>query len=166
MPLDIPALQQIRAYTQSSLQECIATLSQAQGDAIQAIHQIHQRQAQTLADATGAPFETCLRAIQSAKGDPQQAHFYLRSVGYNMPSKGPSQEPIETLIYVSVNGPKPNWYPVTAIHLHGQCYRVRSENPDPEHLYWEFRAGDSVECEEHVFAEHETGLIAIKRCDH
>jgi hypothetical protein len=58
-----------------------------------------------------------------------------------------------------------SWCPVRAIHKYGDCYEITEENPDPEHIYWEFSTGDVVKCEEYTFAENEIGLVARAKCD-
>jgi hypothetical protein len=70
------------------------------------------------------------------------------------------------IIYVDVQGyPVKIWNPVQSTHMHDNCYRVLESSPDPEHEYWEFEDGDIVCCESHNFAEGETGLIAVAKCE-
>lgn len=72
-----------------------------------------------------------------------------------------------TLIYVneSTRIGTPSWHPIEAVHEHGDCYRIISLDPDPEHSYWEFSTDDVVRCESHKFAEGEFGLVARSKCE-
>lgn len=72
---------------------------------------------------------------------------------------------MEELIYVNVVGfPDGNLEPVKAIHVHGSCYRIVSENDDDEHFPWEFVTGQVVHCEKVAFYEDEYGLVAKSEC--
>ena len=71
------------------------------------------------------------------------------------------------IIYVDVNGyPEKCWYPVRALHRHGNCYQVL-ESCNDSYRYresWKFESGDVVRCESHEFYEGESGLIAVAKC--
>lgn len=72
---------------------------------------------------------------------------------------------MDQLIYVNVVGfPDGNLEPVKAVHVHGSCFRIIDVNDDDEHFPWEFVTGEVVICEDVVFYENESGLVAEHVC--
>src|SRR5690349_20318645 len=131
MRYDVVALNQIRAETQASLRSCLDALAQAEGDVAEAIACSREHQARLLAAQTGAAIDCCLHLIQMTRGDFDHAQRQLRLLKAS--SSGRADEG-SSQIYIFVSGyPEPVWCPVTAVHVHGQCYQIVSENPEPEH---------------------------------
>jgi hypothetical protein len=54
------------------------------------------------------------------------------------------------------------WYPVEANHVSDDLYLIIGENPDPEDLHWEFRAGMTVRCRQQKMGDGETHLVAFE----
>lgn len=55
------------------------------------------------------------------------------------------------------------WRPVEGVKVSETDYRVVSDISDPENQTWEFNTGDVVRCQNHVFADGATGLIAVEK---
>ena len=55
--------------------------------------------------------------------------------------------------------------PVDAEHLHGNLYKIVSENSDPENERWEFQTGDKVRCVRTRFEDGSVHLWAYAKMD-
>lgn len=55
------------------------------------------------------------------------------------------------------------WRPVNAEHVRVNIYRISTEL-DPKILdeVWEFRPGDVVFCDRHIFQDGSEGLVAVR----
>ena len=67
-------------------------------------------------------------------------------------------------LYVKLEQPPGGlWRPVEGVRVAANEFRIVSERSDPETQTWSFNAGDTVRCENHVFTDGSTGLVAVEK---
>jgi hypothetical protein len=63
------------------------------------------------------------------------------------------------VVYVALEGEGTSaWRPAEARHVQGAVYQLLGSVPSNE--YWQFSPGQFVECEEHIFPNGSSGLVA------